>query len=72
MFNLQTVGNIFIYTLDEKELNKITSFDSKTQATKLKYEENSLNYEGIGYIDDIMNDFKEISGSIDASLFIHQ
>ncbi|PFS55015.1 hypothetical protein COK41_26230 [Bacillus cereus] len=63
-------GNIFIYNLDEKKLNKITSFESKKQATKLKYEENSLKYEGIEYIDDIMNEFKEINGSIDVSLFI--
>ncbi|HDR7414414.1 TPA: DUF4652 domain-containing protein [Bacillus toyonensis] len=65
-------GNIFIYYLDEKRLDKITSFDSKTQATKLIYEDNTLKFEGIQYIDDIMNEFKEINDSVDVSLFIHQ
>lgn len=58
-------GNIFLFQLSNKVIKQITFHDSKTQLTKLSYEDNKLLAKGINYIDDALDKFKEHNEIID-------
>lgn len=63
-------GNVYIYNIDEGNTHKVTDWDSRTQAVKIEYDGNVLKYEGVNYVDESMNETKEIKGELDIQLYI--
>ena len=55
-------GNVYIYEFKNDQLRKLTNWDQRKQAVKLKYIGGVLYFEGIKYIEDTNFKSKEFIG----------
>lgn len=62
---IQIGGNVYLYFLDKNQMKRITYHDTSIQLTKLIFDGKNLKAEGIVYIDDQLNKFKEYSEIVD-------
>ncbi|MGF2772604.1 MULTISPECIES: hypothetical protein [Bacillus cereus group] len=64
-------GNVHLYDLTDNQLIKITNWNQRKQAVKLEYNNGILNYEGIEYLNENMEEYREFREKLDvkSSLF---
>lgn len=64
---VQVGGNVFIYHIPSAKLKKITSYPPEIQITKLTIKGEIMSLNGIKYIDEALNEFREYYDEIPLS-----